>query len=97
MIELEITKVENHKYYLFCKEYNENYALFFEFFGITIPKTGDKISLDEKLLDPYYEGYCQPYSFEVVERRSEYDTSKKIEFAILYSNDKKHLLRRIYG
>lgn len=97
MINLEITKVENHKYFLFCKECDLMFTSLFEFYGITSPKVGDTISLDEKLLDPYFEGYCQPYAFELVHNRNDFDENKKTEFAILCTNDKKYLLRRIYG
>lgn len=97
MIELDIVKYKNGVFSLYDKKNDRHYDLFLEFYGIDYPKTGDKISLPSELLNPAFEGFCQPYAFEVVQNKNEYDKQKKTEFATLLTNDKKYLLRRIYG
>ena len=97
MITLKILKIEKNNKYLLEDEKLNKYNLFLEFYGIDNPKIDDTISFDKKLLDMDFEGYAQPYAFEVIKESNDYDKSKKLDYAILTKNGKQLPLRRIYG
>lgn len=94
-IELEIIKVENSVFTL-KDVIEETYNLLIEFYGINKPVVGDKITLDERLLDDEYEGYCQPYAFKLVDRNA-FDEEVQQDFIGLENKEGYFILRRIYG
>ena len=94
-IELEIIKVEN-SVFTFKDIIDETYDLLLEFYGISKPVVGNKITLDERLLDESYEGFCQPYAFKLVSL-TEYDSKNPQDFALLDGKSGKFTLRRVYG
>ena len=97
MVTLRVLNKKQNKYLLVDEKHNVVHDLFFEFHGIEMPNVGDTIELDERLLDKTFEGFAQPYAFEPVKHKSEYDERNKIDYAILNILGKDVLLRRIYG
>ena len=96
MIVLKIKAIKNNKYLLLDEKQNVFYNLFFEFYGLE-PKINDSITFDERFLNSSWEGYAQPYAFELVKNQKEYNENKKSEYAVLTLAGKDFLLRRIYG
>ena len=97
MVTLKILGIEKNKYTLLDEQKNELHSLYFEFYGIDKPKINETISFDGKFLDKRWESFAQPYAFEVVKDGKDYDEKNKIEYAVLTTDKKNILLRRIYG
>ena len=99
MTTFEIVKIDKTLYTLKQKNGFKTLKLMFEFFNVATPKEGDLLGIGEKLLDKLYEGFAQPYSFELY---MEYNDKKILpleneEFAVLYNGNKNYIMKRIYG
>ena len=97
MISLKIIGIEQNKYLLIDEKNNKIYDLFLEFYGLEAPIINDQISIDERLLNKKWEGYTQPYAFELVKSEKEYDKENNIDYMVLTTKQKQLVLRRIYG
>lgn len=97
MLTLKFVKIEEHNRYLLEDENKNKYSLVLEFYGLDKPKIDDVITLDNRLLDKNFEGYAQPYAFEIIKSKNDYDEKRKIDYAILTINGKQLPIRRIYG
>ena len=97
MVDLKVKSINEGEYLLVDEKRNRLYYLYIEFYGIDNPKLDDIITLDERLLNKNWDGYTQPYAFEVVKSKCDYDESKKEEYLVIETNGKNILLRRIYG
>ena len=86
----------NNKYLVRDIKTNKVYSLVFEFYGIDKPKRKDIIVLDDELLNRNSEYFTQPFAFKLYDEKQGNVTDNK-ELAGLYSNNKKFILRRIYG
>ena len=95
MLTLKIMAIKDSKFLLLDEERDKLINIYFEFYKIDVKK-GDEITLDERLISRNYEGYAQPYAFELVEN-SQYNKKKEVDFAMLKRGTTKMLLRRIYG
>ena len=90
MVTLKFVKEKEYNRYNLVDEQNTKYySLVLEFYDMQKPTLNSCLQIDERLLDPQYEDYCQPYAFE--------PTNQKDYCAILIDNDNKTYLRRIYG
>ncbi len=97
MVILEFTKInEYNNFSLKEKNGNKTYSLFLEFYGIDNPKIGDFIAIDKNLLNPSFEGYAQPYAFELTNEEPTVIKNSK-EYVILNTNKTNYVLKRIYG
>ena len=97
MVKLKIMGFRNNGKYILMDEQNEQlYELFLEFHGIKKPNIADCITLDEKLLNPKFEGFAQPYAWTLLQK-TELKSAQKIDCAVLTYHGKDFLLKRIYG
>lgn len=94
-VSLKIKRINKfNEYILQDVKTNKKHRLILEFYGIN-PKVGDLIMINEKLLDPKSEHYIQSYAFEKLgEIENNLDET---DLAGLMSNDKKYVLKRMYG
>lgn len=97
MITLVIESESNGIYVLTDQESGKTYRLMFQFFGIDAPKPNDQLSLSDKLLDEKYEGFCQPYAFGVADKKELATCQDKTNYAVLKTEKKIIVLRRLYG
>ena len=101
MVLLKIISEENDLYKL--KKNNNQlspvYEFLFDFYGVEKPVVGTTILIHENLLNKKYEGYCKLYSFEhYMELNKDSDaTVEGTEYLVLYNNNKKIVMKRIYG
>lgn len=80
----------------FDEKTKKRVELVLQFYGIDAPKVGDHIFLHESLLDKKNKNFTQPYCFELFEGdfpQKEFDA----EFAVLKTDDKVFVLKRVYG
>ena len=70
---------------------SKSLSIMLEFYGVDA-KIGDFLSIDERLLNTNFDGYSQPYAFEVVSKICD-----GADFAILENSSEIYPLRRIYG
>ena len=98
MIICDIEKVlEYGAFQLKCG--SRRYQLVLEFHGVRKPKAADKLMIHEKLFNLKWEGYTQPYAFELVNDL----TPKQVmmandeEYIVLGSQGKNYVMKRIYG
>lgn len=97
MVKLKIVKEGTfNKYHFINVDTEEKTALILEFYGVSKPTVGDIIAIDEKLLDPSYEGFCQPYAFKLCENRVSMPKNDA-EYIALKSGKFSYVLKRIYG
>lgn len=97
MIVLKIEKInEYNNYFLKDNSSNKNYSLYLEFYGVEKPVVGSEIAINEKLLNPNYEGFAQPYAFELCKDLTSLDKNNA-EYIALNIKNKKYVLKRIYG
>jgi len=97
MVSLKILSLkENNKYLLRDMKNYRMYSLMFEFHNLKAPSVGDVIVLDDKLLNRLSEYYAQPYAFEVYDEKDGKVNDER-DLAGLYTQNKKIILRRIYG
>lgn len=94
-LSLKIRQINKfNEYILQDVKTKKTHRLILEFYGIN-PKLGDIILLNEKLLDPKSDLYVQSYAFEKLnEIENNFDET---DLAGLMSNDKKYILKRMYG
>jgi len=87
----------NNTYIISGNNKRENVML--ELWGVNSPAVGDKILLNEELLNKNSSLYTQPYSFERVDAVDPMmiKESNDREFIILSSNQSIYTLKRIYG
>ena len=97
MTKLRIMRIKNNSYYVLLDENTEKiYTLIFEFHLMEYPNVNDYIIFDEKLLNPKFEGFAQPYALRPIEQ-NEIETTDQIDIFVLESNNKNTMLKRIYG
>lgn len=98
MIVCEIEKVLPYGTYE-IKAGSKRYSLVLEFYGVAKPKAADKLLIHEILLDKNWEGYTQPYAFELkqgVKPELVMEANYK-EYIVLGVKGKNYVLKRIYG
>lgn len=97
MVKLQIIGTDAYnKYLLLNTKTQANLSLILEFYGVNSPTVGDIIAINEKLLDPSYEGFCQPYAFKLCENRATMPKDDA-EYIALKSGKFSYVLKRIYG
>lgn len=97
MVSLKILVEKEHNTYLLRDMKNFRiYSLKFQFIGINKPEAGDVIVLDSKLVNKLSEYFAQPYVFKLYDEKDGKVTDER-DLIGLYSNNKKLILRRIYG
>lgn len=81
------------------KSDNKKYELCFEFYGVKKPKVGDKILINEKLLNINSPMFSQPYAFELDNETKAQDVKLEnlTEYIVLNINKKNYVLKRVYG
>ena len=95
-LSLKIKKInEFNEYILQDKKSKKEYNLVLEFYGINQPNINDIILLNENLVNKNYEGYAQPYAFEIFDKKD--IEINEIDMAGLITKDKKYILKRVYG
>ena len=87
---------EFSEYALLDEKENRTYDLMLEFHSKIKPKVGDMLVINEKLLDPSFEGFCKPYAFIDCDKKLE-DIGEELEYIVIYSSHKTYILKRIYG
>lgn len=95
----EIVKIERFgNYVLKDLSTGEQKDLVMQFFEIN-PSVGDKILLHNKVFDKTIVSFSQPYAFAPTKEKIELKEDKiiNIDTAILIANNKKIMLKRIYG
>ena len=65
MIICEITKVLPHGAFE-LKSGAKEFHVVLEFYGVDMPQVKDKLLIHEKLLDPHWKAYKQPYAFQFI-------------------------------
>ena len=97
MVKLQIIRTDAYnKYLLLNTKTQANLSLILEFYGVNSPTVGDIIAINEKLLDPSYEGFCQPYAFKLCENKVSMPKDDA-EYVALKSGKFSYVLKRIYG
>lgn len=97
MVKLQIIGTDAYnKYLLLNTKTQANLSLILEFYGVNSPTVGDIIAINEKLLDPSYEGFCQPYAFKLCENKVSMPKDDA-EYIALKSGKFSYVLKRIYG
>ena len=84
-----IQEGEYNTFTLINEDNSKQYSLVLECYNMQKPTLNSYLKIDERLLDPHYEDYCQPYAFE--------PTTENDFCAVLIEKDRKVGLRRIYG
>lgn len=96
-----IKKKEHNEFILQESKSKKEYSIILGFYGINNPEVNDTIFLDNSLLDSNNEWFSQPYTFEIINKKtnSKKDNMglKKIDLALFISKNKKYILKRIYG
>ena len=87
---------EYNRYHLINEDTNETYFLFLEFYGIKTPPAGSIIAIDERLLNPNFEGFCQPYAFKLCQDKTSMPKNDS-EYIALKTGNFSYVLKRIYG
>lgn len=96
MVKLKVLKVNEYNNFLLKDVQTEKvYSLFLEFYNVPNIKVDDTIFLNHNLLNSHFEGYAQPYAFELI--FDSFDETDSLEHAIYCTNNKKYILKRIYG
>lgn len=94
-LSLKIMQINKfNEYILQDVKTKKTHRLILEFYGIN-PKVGDMILLNEKLLDPKSDLYVQSYAFEELDGNE--NNLDEMDLAGLITNNKKHILKRMYG
>ena len=94
-LSLKIMQINKfNEYILQDVKTKKTHRLILEFYGIN-PKVGDMILLNEKLLDPKSDLYVQSYAFEELDGKE--NNLDEMDLAGLITNNKKHILKRMYG
>ena len=94
-LSLKIMQINKfNEYILQDVKTKKTHRLILEFYGIS-PKVGDMILLNEKLLDPKSDLYVQSYAFEELDGKE--NNLDEMDLAGLITNNKKHILKRMYG
>ena len=94
-VSLKIKQINKfNEYILQDVKTKKKHRLILEFYGIN-PNVGDLIMINEKLLDPKSELYIQSYAFEKLDEIE--NNLDETDLAGLMSNDKKYVLKRMYG
>ena len=98
MIICEVTKVLQHGAFE-LKSDSKEFHVVLEFYGVNTPQVGDKILIHEKLLDQHWEGYKQPYAFQVITDvyPKQVLAENSTEFIVLGTKTDNYTLKRIYG
>lgn len=96
MIYCEIKKcLPNNVYVLGA--FDEEFEMTLEFYGTKTPKEGDFLVLHENLFDYKSPEFTQPYGFEISDKEIISEQELDEETAILKSDEKIYVLKRIYG
>ncbi len=94
---LKILEIGKYNSYVLEEIHSKKrYNLILEFYGIKNPEVGDSIIINSKLLDPKFEGYCQPYAFESC-KKSLSEFGEETEYIVLHSKNEDIVLQRVYG
>lgn len=99
MIALKIKQKKQALYMLENEETKLTLNLLLEFYDVEEPKVNDYIIMHKKLLDRKSDLFTQPYAFELCKDKT-FDEVKKLndaEYALIVSDNKKYILKRVYG
>ena len=98
MIVCEIEKIADFGCYV-LKSGIKRFQVVLDFYGINKPKVRDKILINERLLDIYWEGYTQPYCFELINniKPNQVLSVNDTEYIVLGTLGKNFVLKRVYG
>ena len=97
MVKLRIMGINKSSEFLLLNENdNKMYSLMLEFYKMKSPKINDYLTIDERLLNPKYEGFTQPYAFTTM-AKNEVKKIAKIDVVLLSSSNSDIILKRIYG
>ena len=91
-----IQKLQYNTYTLEEKDTKKQYHLSLEFYDDVIADIGDYLLIDEKLLDPNYVGFCQPYAFGRTNKSVE-EIKGNLDYVVLHKNKFNVVLERLYG
>lgn len=95
-MELKVLKINEYNNFLLKDVQTEKvYSLFLEFYNVPDIEVSDTIFLNKNLLNPQFEGFAQPYAFELF--LGNVDEKNNLEYAIYCKKNKKYILKRIYG
>ncbi len=95
-LNLKITQLKPYNQYVLLETKSQKtYTLVLEFYGVEKPKINDILVLNEKLLDPKFQDYCQPYAFAPFEKSDK--IGDESELIGLVCKGKKYILKRIFG
>lgn len=94
-----LKKSEFNNYVLQDIESGKTYNLVLEFYDTLEPDINDEMIINEKLLDPSFEGYSKPYAFTTCDKKLEdfINAKEELEYIVLNTNKKNIVLKRIYG
>lgn len=94
----DVDKVMEFNTYLLKSKYGE-YTQTIELYGIAGLEVGNRIKINNKLLDTKDSNYTQPYAFKLVDTEQVKQINKKneLEYIVVEKNAKKYLLKRVYG
>ena len=97
MAKFKILRIKNGSYYVLLDENTGKlHTMIFEFHNMNTPKINDCILFNEKLLNPNFEGFAQPYALRII-KEDELPSTKQIDIFKLETNGKTITLKRIYG
>ena len=97
MKKLKIVEIGQYNSYKLQTDDGKMVRLILEFYSMPKPKVGDEFFIDEKLLDRSSEYFVQPYAFEKTDIKLNDVQNDDIEIAVLKTENKTIVLKRLYG
>lgn len=95
---MKIESVGEYGQFTLVDENGEKHVLLFEFYQTPPLEKGDKIMIDEVLLDRQYEGFVQPYAFEKTTKGEILKNKAPLEeIGYIEKQGEKIVIRRIFG
>ncbi len=92
---LKIKEIKKfNEYILQDNDSKKEYSFVLTFYDVK-PKVGDILLLNENLLNKRFEDYSDSYSFEILDD-NDLDV-KESNIVGFFTQDKKYLLKRVYG
>lgn len=98
MVKLQILRNENHKYILQDKN-GKKYIVYFNFYDVDKPESGDYIYIHEELLNPKHEYYSTHYIFGDLKNKygRNMENIEDIDIIKLKKYNLEIYLKRLYG
>ena len=98
MISFTFDKILKYNTFVISND-SEEEKVCFEFLGVNKPIVGDKILINEDLLDEKSSTYTQPYTFKRIDNVDPHkvkDLNNK-DYIVISLNENIYVLKRIYG